>query len=244
MGDLSAEWEWDALSAAALDGYRAARREEACHLWGRAQALAQDFAPGDPRRAASENNSALALLIHQDHDSAALALSSALSSWSAALEWVGGMSVAAMARSSLFHQRMEQRHVETYGNVRRARHREFLIGAIALTRFNLAIARLFLDEDETADNLLETALGEREQAFGPNNSEVAEIARVLSGRADAAEDDTRMALYDAKVLTAIQNPGTDLLDVWRREQPLEMTDTRRLLAAGYLTASVHERDFL
>ncbi len=244
MGDLSTEWEWDALSAAALDAYRAARREEAVHLWQRAGTLAQDFPAGDPRRAASKNNSALALLIDHDCDGAVLALSSALSSWNAALEWTRGMSVAAVARSSLFHQRMEQRHVEAYGDVRRARHREFLTGATALTRFNLAITRLFLDEDEAADNLLATALAEREQAFGPNNREVAEIARVLSGRADAAEDDARMALYDTKIQTATQNRVADVLDAWRREQPLEMTDTRRVLAAVYLTAIVHERDFM
>ena len=243
MDDPSTEWEWDALSAAALDAYRTARREEAGHLWRRAGALARDFPAGDPRRTASENNSALALLIDQDHHGAVAALSSALSSWNAALEWTRTMAVAAVARSSLFHQRMEQRHVEAYGDVRRARHREFLTGAVALTRFNLAIARLFLDEDEAADKLLVTALAEREQAFGPNNTEVAEIARVLSGRADAAEDDARMALYDAKIQTAVENRGADVLDAWRREQPLEMTDTRRLLAAVYLTAIVHERDF-
>ena len=244
MGDLTTEWEWDALSAAALDAYRMARREEAVHLWRRADTLARDFPVGDPRRAASENNSALVLLIDQDHEGAVPALSSALSSWNAALEWTRNMAVAAAARSSLFHQRMEQRHVEAYGDVRRARHREFLTGAVALTRFNLAIARLFLDEDETADNLLVTALAEREQAFGPNNTEIAEIARVLSGRADAAEEDDRMALYDAKIRTVAENRAADVLDAWRREQPLEMTDSRRLLGAVYLTAIVHERDFL
>ena len=244
MADVSTEWEWDALSAAALGAYRAARREEAVHLWRRAGDLAQDFPAGDPRRAASENNSALAFLIEQDHDGAVPALSSALSSWSAALEWTRGMAVAAVARSSLYHQRMEQRHVQTYGDVRRARHREFLAGAAALTRFNLAIARLFRDEDETADCLLAAALAEREQAFGPNNAEVVEMARVLSGRADAAEDDDRMAAYDAKIEAAVKNQASDVLDTWHREQPLEMTDTRRLLAAGYLTAIVHERDFM
>ena len=244
MADVSTEWEWDALSAAALDAYRAARREEAVHLWRRAGALAQDFPAGDPRRAASENNSALAFLVNQDHDGAVPALSTALSSWDAALEWTRGMTVAAVARSSLYHQRMEQRHVQTYGDVRRARHREFLAGAAALSRFNLAIARLFLDEDETADRLLAAALAEREQAFGPNNAEVVQIARVLSGRADAAEDDDRMAAYDAMIEAAAKNQASDVLDTWRREQPLEMTDTRRLLAAGFLTAIVHERDFL
>ena len=244
MGGLAAEWEWDALSAAALEAYRAARREEAVHLWRRAGALARDFPAGDPRRAASENNAALALLIDHDHDGAAGALSSALASWDAALEWTQGMAVAPVARSSLFHQRLEQRHVEVYADVRRARHREFLDGAAALTRFNLAIARLFLDEDEAADGLLATALARRVQAFGPNDGQVAEIARVLSGRADAAADDERMALYDARIRTVGENPAPDALDAWRREQPLEMNDTRRFLAAAYLTAIVHERDFL
>ena len=244
MGVSPAEWEWDALAAAALEAYRAARREEAVHLWRRASALAEDFSTGDPRRAASENNGALAFLIDQDHEGAVCALSSALSAWDAALEWTCGMSVAAVARSSLFHQRMEQRHVETFGDVRRARHRDLLAGAAALSRFNLAIARFFLDEDETADKLLVSALAEREQAFGPNNTEVAQIAKVLSGRADAAQDDARMALYDAKIQTAAENRAADVLDTWRGEQPLEMTDTRRLLAAIYLTAIVHERDFL
>ena len=68
MTDLATEWEWDALSAAALDAYRLARREEAVHLWRRADALARDFPEGDPRRAATRNNSALVLLIEQDHD--------------------------------------------------------------------------------------------------------------------------------------------------------------------------------
>ncbi len=244
MADQATEWEWDALSAAALDAYRSARREEAVHLWRRADALARDFPEGDPRRAATRNNSALVLLIEQDHDGAVAALSSALASWDGALEWTRGMAVSAVARSSLFHQRMEQRHVAAYGDVRRARHREFLGGAVALTRFNLAIARLFLDDDETADALLATALAERERAFGPNNSEVIGIARVLSGRADAAGDDAGMALYDARIQAAAGNRAHDVLDTWRREQPPEMTDTRRLLAAGYLTAIVHERDFL
>ena len=244
MAEVTAEWEWDALSAAALDAYRSARREEAVHLWCQAGTLARGFPEGDPRRAASENNSALALLIDQDHNGAVPALSSALASWDAAMEWTQSMAVSATARSSLFHQRMEQRHVAAYGDVRRARHREFLTGAAALTRFNLAIARLFLDDDETADALLTAALAEREQAFGPNNTEVIEIARVLSGRADAAGDDARMALYDARIQAAAGNRARDMLDIWRREQPLEMTDTRRLLAAGYLTAIVHERDFL
>ena len=244
MGDLSTEWEWDALSAAALDAYRAARRAEAVHLWQRAGALARGFPEGDPRRAASANNSALALLIDQDHDGAVAALSSALSAWEVSLEWTRGMAVAAVARSSLYHQRLEQRHVRTYGDVRRARHRAFLTGAVALTRFNLAIARLFVDDDETADDLLVAALAEREQAFGPNNPEVVTIARVLSGRADAAADDSRMAEYDAKIQTAGGRPAPDVLDAWRREQPLDMNDTRRLLAAGYLTAMAHQRDFL
>jgi len=244
MAEVTAEWEWDALSAAALDAYRSARREEAVHLWCQAGTLARGFPEGDPRRAASENNSALALLIDQDHNGAVPALSSALASWDAAMEWTQSMAVSATARSSLFHQRMEQRHVAAYGDVRRARHREFLTGAAALTRFNLAIALLFLDDDETADALLTAALAEREQAFGPNNTEVVEIARVLSGRADAAGDDARMALYDARIQAAAGNRARDVLDIWRREQPLETTDTRRLLAAGYLTAIVHERDFL
>ena len=244
MGTATAEWEWDAFSAAALEAYRAARRDEAVHLWRQAGALAAEFPAGDPRRAASDNNCALAFLIDQDHEAAAAALSSALHAWDAALDWTGNMTVSAMARSSLFHQRLEQRHIETYGDVRRARHREFLTGAVALTRFNLAIARLFLEDDRAADRLLETALEERERAFGPNNPEVAEIARVLSGKADAAEDDERMALYDAKIRTVAENRAADMLDAWRREQPLEMTDTRRLLAATYLTAILHERDFM
>ncbi|MYG50796.1 MAG: hypothetical protein F4204_00145, partial [Rhodospirillaceae bacterium] len=244
MGDATAEWEWDAFSAAALEAYRAARREEAVHLWRRAGALAQNFPAGDPRRTASDNNAALALLIDQDHEGAAAALTAALGAWDAALDWTGGMAVSPVARSSLFHQRLEQRHIETYGDVRRARHRAFLTGAAALTRFNLGIARLFLDEDEAAGRLLETALEQRERAFGPNNPEVAEIARVLSASADSAGDDARMARFDDKIRAVAENRATDVLDAWRKEQPHEMTDTRRLLAATYLTAIVHERDFL
>ena len=248
MADATAGWEWEVFSAAALEAYRAARRDEAVHLWRRAGALVQDFPqdfpPGDPRRAASGNNAALALLIGQDHEGAAAALTSALGAWEAALDWTGGMTVSPVARSSLFHQRLEQRHIETYGDVRRARHRAFLTGAVALTRFNLGIARLFLDEDEAAGRLLETALEERERAFGPNNPEVAEIARVLSGSADAAGNDERMARFDGKIRTVVENRAIDVLDAWRKEQPHEMTDTRRLLAATYLTAIVHERDFM
>lgn len=244
MGDATAEWEWDAFSAAALEAYRAARREEAVHLWRRAGALAQNFPAGDPRRTASDNNAALALLIDQDHEGAAAALTAALGAWDAALDWTGGMAVSPVARSSLFHQRLEQRHIETYGDVRRARHRAFLTGAAALTRFNLGIARLFLDEDEAAGRLLETALEQRERAFGPNNPEVAEIARVLSASADSAGDDARMARFDDKIRAVAENRATDVLDAWRKEQPHEMTDTRRLLAAAYLTAIVHERDFM
>ena len=243
-GRTEQEWEWDALSATALEAYRAARCREAVHLWRRTGTIARGFPDGDPRRAASENNCALAFLIDQDHSTAVQALSSALAAWDAALAWTRGMAVEAAGRSSLYHQRMEQRHLKAFADVRRARHREFLTGAVALTRFNLAIARLFLDDDNTADHLLTTALKEREQALGPNNREVIDIARVLAGRADADDDESRMARYDATIQKAAGKQAPDVLDTWRREQPMDMNDTRRMLAAGYLTAIVHVRDFM
>ena len=244
MTSPTIEWEWEAFAVTALSAHAAGRIEEAHHLWERAHALMDGFGVDDPRRAASLSNHGLGLLAAGDAGSAREAFEAALAAWDRGLVWTESMTLPQPARSSLFHQRMEARHRESFAEVGRHRRREVLDGAIALTRFNLGLALLHLDSDDAADAHFAAAAKAREAACGPSNPELALMLGVLAGRHDARGMTAEAEELEHKARTILEDPARDGLALWRDEQPGEMNDERRLLAAAYLTASAQERDFL
>lgn len=238
------EWEWEALSAAALEAYAKGDRAAAIHLWDRALAISHQFGEQDPRRAASENNAALSLLLDESFDEARGAFKQATQSWTKGLAWTETMDVQRPARSSLFHLRMERRHAKAFGEVRRHRNRLLLEGGLALTQFNLGLTELFLDQDAQGDRLLSQAAETRAKVLGPNNPELGTILRVLAGRSEVEGDLDRLRALELEIDRVSSEAARSALELWRAEQPAEMNDMRRLLGAAYLTAMVHERDFL
>jgi len=244
MNVATIEWEWEAFSATALDAYANARRSEAGHLWQRALEKSTVFPAGDPRHAASLNNASIACLLAEDYEKARAGFDDALALWHSGLAWTTTMAVSPLARSSLFHLRMEQRHKRAFGDIRRSRNRELLEGTVALSQFNAALSRLYLDLDDAADRLLADALAARQRACGPNNPEFVQIAKTISGRHDMSGRAEAAQAIDLELAAVDTASARSAVEAWRADQPGEMTDMRRLLGAAHLTAMVHERDFL
>lgn len=238
------EWEWEAVETAALEAYGAARTEEACHLWRRARELSLMLPPKDPRRAASISNVGLALLIDGQMLEADAALEEAIALWENGLAWIDAMEVTLGARSTLFHFRMEQRHGASYMTVRRGWNRNLLKGSVALTKFNHALVRYHLDRDESADDLLQESIELRRSSCGTSDAHLATMLAVHAARLDAVG---RLEAAEEKSSQARQSLARSPkrpLELWLAERPTRLCDQRRLLAAAYLTASVHDRDVM
>jgi hypothetical protein len=108
--DLAWEQAAEAAAAALAENDFARAKEEA----GRALQLArQHFEAIDPRLGTSLANYALSLAASGGEGSAFL-LREALEVWRGTGPWIARMDAPRVARSSLFHMRMEQRHRDTY----------------------------------------------------------------------------------------------------------------------------------
>lgn len=244
MSSETDEWEWEAFTVAALDAYQNGLGAQATHLWARAWETSSSFDPDDPRRAASASNRALGWLIAGEHQKAAAGFAEAATLWDKTASWTEKMTVGPIARSSLFHLRMAERHKEAFTTVRRFRLRDLLEGAQALTQFNRAITLLFLDDDAQADSLLAQAAAQRETSCGPNSPELAQMIEVIAGRLEHAGDGARARELDLKIQKITQEAARGSLQCWKDEQINEQGDPRRLLAGVHLTAMVQQRDFM
>jgi hypothetical protein len=109
-----ADLEWEALTAEAMAALAAGDEERARSATGRALFLSrQKLAGGDPRLASAVANHG-ALLARRGDDAGPLLLSEGRGLWARADQWIARMTAPRVARSSLFHMRMEQRHRATY----------------------------------------------------------------------------------------------------------------------------------
>lgn len=72
------------------------------------------FEPIDPRLGTSLANYGLCLSLSGDSEGVAYLFREALHAWRAASPWIARMDAPRIARSSLFHMRMEERHRDTY----------------------------------------------------------------------------------------------------------------------------------
>jgi len=89
-----------------------------------------DFEPIDPRLGTSLANYGLCLTLSGDSQGVASLFLKALEAWRRADPWIARMTAPRVARSSLFHMRMEALHRETYRARWQQRWRELADDAI------------------------------------------------------------------------------------------------------------------
>ena len=109
-GDL----DWEDHAAAHCEALASGDESHVKMHSGRCLSLAREFfGADDPRLATSAANHAASLA--RQGDAAATGLwQEANGGWLGSAGWIAAMSAPRMARSSLFHMRMEQRHRATY----------------------------------------------------------------------------------------------------------------------------------
>jgi hypothetical protein len=99
---------------------------------GKALQIARaEFAPPDPRLGTALANYGVCLAAAGQGDGVALLYGEALELWRAADPWIARMEAPRMARSSMFHMRMEALHRETYRTRWRERWRDIAAEARA-----------------------------------------------------------------------------------------------------------------
>ena len=134
---LSAGWtESDpAWEAAAEGAAEAIVRKDATYAKDEAgyalQLARSDFDPGDPRLGTSLANYGLCLRFARDAGSHEALFREAHDVWRRADAWIARMDAPRVARSSLFHMRMEARHRDTYRARWQERWREMALEAKA-----------------------------------------------------------------------------------------------------------------
>jgi len=106
--------DWEAEAAAHCEALARGSEADARARSGGCLFRARErFAANDPRLATSLANHA-ASLARQGDAAAASLWQEAASAWPRSRTWIASMSAPRVARSSLFHMRMEQRHRATY----------------------------------------------------------------------------------------------------------------------------------
>jgi hypothetical protein len=117
---LAAGWraedlEWENLCEAALEHLAAGRLEDARqHLAHCVRIAHESFAEDDPRLGTSLFNHGAALIAAGEEKASGRTLADAAKVWERCDTWVAAMTAPRVARSSMFHMRMEQRHRATY----------------------------------------------------------------------------------------------------------------------------------
>ena len=123
-GWTNAEVIWEQIQEAAAECALNGAPSEAADLWRGALELAREhLAPGDPRVATSLANVALAERTAGDATAANRMLGEALELWDAGERWIESLKPTAMARSSMFHLRLQAKHRGGYDRFPRERYR-------------------------------------------------------------------------------------------------------------------------
>lgn len=127
---LSAGWSdadlaWESAAESTVDAasrkdYPRAKEEASQAL----QIARANFEPIDPRLGTSLANYGVCLSLAGDDQAKASLFAKALEAWKGAAPWIARMDAPRVARSSLFHMRMEARHRDTYRGLWQQRWRE------------------------------------------------------------------------------------------------------------------------
>lgn len=125
-GWTEAEIEWELTQERAAVHAETGCYDEATPLWAEALYLARlNFAQNDPRLATSIANHAFALRRGGDDKMAVELFEEAVRIWKTSALWIETLRIERMARSSLFHLRMEMRHWDEYEKTARTRLHRF-----------------------------------------------------------------------------------------------------------------------
>lgn len=217
------EQAWERQAVAAATCYAAGRQAAAWRHWQACATLAAAFPPGDPRRAASLSNQALAGRGNAGQEEILQLCGHALAAWQEAASWLEAMTIEAAGRSSTFHLLLAGRHKDAFARFERDRWATWLDAGRAVTLFN----RQLIGGAGADGPALQAALQARGEAFGLRNPELLAMKAWLGGCIDSRQ-------RPAAVATA--PPGRSALQLWQEEQPPQGSDRRRLLAAVTLTA--------
>jgi hypothetical protein len=131
-GWSEADLAWEAAAERAAEAAAAADHVRAKEAAGRALQIARaEFEAIDPRLGTGLANYGLCLALAGEGDGTATLLREALEVWRGTGPWSVRMDAPRMARSSLFHMRMEARHRDTYRARWQERWREIAADAKA-----------------------------------------------------------------------------------------------------------------
>jgi hypothetical protein len=234
MSDLQEDWE--KLSLEGAKSYAANSYPDAQAAWRGAADIAEGFPLQDPRRAAAFSNLALAEFLEGDTATARQRWTICSDLWQEARQRVAGLSLKARARSSHFHFRLEQRHGPDFQDALRGRLDRILSGAVAVSRFNLALAALHSGEGSDADvKEARDAVEARRSAWGARSPELADMLRSLAALADEIDlpSPSDELLREAQVIT--EAPARSALEIWAGESLETEGEERNYLAASRLT---------
>lgn len=124
-GWARAELDWEQHTEAFAEALAREDREAARSESGRAVFLAREaLASDDPRLGTALANRGF-LLFAEGEEAAAELMSEAAAVWGRTGDWIAAMTAPRVARSSLFHMRMETRHRDTYEQRWRIKWLEF-----------------------------------------------------------------------------------------------------------------------
>jgi hypothetical protein len=114
-GWSEADLAWEAAAERAADAVARRDHARARDAAGQALQIARaEFEPIDPRLGTSLANYGMCLHLSGDSAGVAHLYREALEVWRGADPWIARMDAPRVARSSLFHMRMEARHRDTY----------------------------------------------------------------------------------------------------------------------------------
>ena len=126
--------DWEAEAVAHCEALvRGSEADARAHSGGCLFRARESFAADDPRLATSMANHAASLARRDDAAGAGL-WQEAHQAWPRCTSWIAAMSAPRVARSSLFHMRMEQRHRATYEDRWRVKWRDMAEEARARIR--------------------------------------------------------------------------------------------------------------
>ena len=121
--------DWEDGAAAHCEALaRGSEADARAHSGGCLFRARESFAGDDPRLATSLANHAASLARHGDAAAAGIWREGS-DAWASCESWIAAMSAPRVARSSLFHMRMEQRHRATYEQRWRIKWRDIADGA-------------------------------------------------------------------------------------------------------------------
>ena len=148
-GWTNAEVIWEQIQEAAAECERTGDHAEAAELWRGALDLAREHLPSDDLRvAASVASVAVAARRYGDVVTAKRMFDEALALWDAGDRWVESLKPTRLARSSMFHLRLQTKHPGSYDRLPRERFRSLAMAGravIAARRAELSDASDRLD---------------------------------------------------------------------------------------------------